>query len=303
MNTKNKYALITGATSGFGYEFSKLAARDGYGLILVARSEERLNEVSAELAQTYKVDVRTIAADLFEPMAAEFIFQQTSEQGLTVDVLINDAGQGEYGKFVDYEVSRDIDLIQLNVTSLVCLTKFYLHEMIARKSGKILQVASLLGKYPTPMMAVYAGTKSFVTSFTEALVHELEGTGVTVTALLPGGADTDFFHKAGAEETVVYRETELSSPVDVAKDGYEALMKGDNRVVSGLKNKIQAGMSAVMPDSALAFSMSKQMSPSEKEKGREEITHPASREERNRIQRETGSKVGDYENHEGHSHE
>ncbi len=303
MAVKRKCALITGATSGFGYEFSKLFAADGYNLVLVARSLDRLKEVSEQWAKEYGIQLWYLAEDLFDPQAPKRIYQQVKEWGLTIDVLVNDAGQGEYGKFVEYEIDRDIDLIQLNITSLVSLTKFFLHDMIARNEGRILQVASLLSKYPTPMMAVYAGTKAFVLSFTEALINELKGTNVTLTALLPGAADTDFFHKAGAEQTVVYRETDLSNPEEVAKDGYEALMKGESKIVSGAKNKIQAAMSAVMPDEALASTMRKQMDPSNKETGRDEITHAASKEERNRIQESTGSAVGDYDKHEDHIHD
>jgi short-subunit dehydrogenase len=152
-------------------------------------------------------------------------------------------------------------------------------------------------------MAVYGGTKAFLLSFAEAVINELKDTNVTMTALLPGAGDTDFFHKAGAEGSVTYRETELSSPEEVAKDGYDALMSGENKIVSGAKNKIQAAMSSVLPDSALASSMRKQMNPSEKEHGRDEITHPASREERNRIQESIRKVEGDYDEHKGHVHD
>jgi uncharacterized protein len=303
MDAVKKCALITGASSGFGYEFCKLFAESGYNLVLVARSEDRLSELSQQLCNEHKIEVWYIAADLFNPHAAKEIYEQVQAWGITIDVLVNDAGQGEYGKFIEYEIERDVDMIQLNVTSLVSLTKFFLNDMVKRNEGRILQVASLLSKYPTPLMAVYAGTKAFVLSFTEALINELKDTNVTMTALLPGAADTDFFHKAGAEQTVTYRETELSKPEDVAKDGFDALMKGESKIISGAKNKMQAAMSALMPDESLASTMRKQMNPSEKEEGRDEITHPASKEERNRIQESTGSPVGDYEKHEDHVHE
>lgn len=303
MNDKNKYALITGATSGFGYEFAKLFAADSYNLILVARSNEGLEGVARELTSQYSIDVKTIAQDLFSPNAAEEVYRTVSSWNVTVDVLVNDAGQGEYGKFLDYDLDRDIDLIQLNITAVVGLTKYFGKDMAARNSGKILQVASLLSKYPTPLMAVYAGTKAFVLSFSEALINELKDTNVTVTVLMPGAADTDFFHKAGAEGTVIYRETELSDPTDVAKDGYEALRSGESKVVSGAKNKVQAAMSNMMPDSALAATMRKQMAPSEKGEGRSEITHPASRTERERIQESIGKADGDLEKHEDHAHD
>ena len=138
-----KYALITGATSGFGYEFAKLFAADSYNLILVARNSESLQEVARELTTQFRVDVRTISEDLFSRHAAQEIYKTVTNWGIQVDVLVNDAGQGEYGKFIMYDIDRDIDLIQLNITSLVALTKFFAKEMVARNSGKILQVASL----------------------------------------------------------------------------------------------------------------------------------------------------------------
>jgi short-subunit dehydrogenase len=300
---KKQYALITGATSGFGYEFAKLFAADKYNLILVARNSESLQQVASELNSTFNIEVKTIAEDLFSVHGAAEVYRTVSSWDIEVDVLVNDAGQGEYGKFLEYDLDRDIDLVQLNVTSLVALTKYFGKEMVARNRGKILQVASLLSKYPTPMMAVYAGTKAFVLSFAEGLMNELSDTNVTVTVLMPGAADTDFFHKAGAEGTVTYRETELSDPKDVAKDGYEALMSGESKIVSGAKNKLQSAMSNVMPGSALASTMRKQMAPSEKEEGREEITHPASRLERERIQNSIGQKDGDLQEHDDHVHE
>lgn len=308
MNIQNtrvtrKYALVTGATSGFGYEFAKLFAANGYNLVLVARGQERLNEVTEELVKKYGVGITPLAKDLFDPVAAIEIYQATKELGIQIDVLVNDAGQGEHGKFIEYSLARDIDIIQLNVTSLVSLTKYFLKDMVARNEGKILQVSSLLGKFPTPLMTVYAATKAFVLSFTEGLINELKGTNVTMTTLLPGATDTDFFHKARAEDTVIYRETDLSDPEDVARDGYEALMRGESRIISGLKNKIQAAMSTVMPDNVLASTMRKQMGYSDQQhEGRRSIGHEPSQAERTRIKQETGKEEGDYERHEDHIH-
>jgi uncharacterized protein len=279
----SKYALITGATSGFGYEFCKLFAADGYNLVMVARSEERLQEISGEIITQYGVEVLPLSADLFQPETAEGIYETVKNQGITIDVLVNDAGQGEHGRFIDTDLTRDIDIIQLNVTSLVSLTKYFLRDMVSRNEGRVLQVASVLAVYPTPLMAVYAASKAFVLAFTESLINELKDTNVTMTALLPGASDTDFFHKAGAEETYTYQKTTLSDPAKVAKDGYDALMKGERKIVSGLKNKMQAAMTNVMPDSALAGMMEKQMKESD-EFNRESSEHQASREERDMIQ-------------------
>jgi uncharacterized protein len=297
-----KFALITGATSGFGYEFAKLFAKDGYNLVLVARTADRLTEVADELTQQFMTEVVTIEKDLFKPEAAEQIYAEIKSKGIDVDVLVNDAGQGEHGNFVEYDIARDIDLIQLNITSVVTLTKLFLREMVARNDGKILQVASLLAKYPTPLMAVYAASKAFVLSFTNSLIIELKETNVTITALLPGASDTDFFHKAGGEDSVTYKEQQLSKPEEVALDGYKALMAGKSSIVSGLKNKLYAAMSTVLPDTALASSMGKQMKPSEEPNGRTEITHGPSNEERERIKKVTGIHDGDYQDHEDHIH-
>ncbi len=297
-----KYALITGATSGFGYEFARLFASHGYNLVLVARSEEKLRQSAVDLTQAFLVQVLTIAKDLFKPAAAEEIYAELSSKNIMIDVLVNDAGQGEHGNFIEYDLARDIDIIQLNVTAVVSLTKMFLRDMVARDEGKILQIASLLGKYPTPLMAVYAATKAFVITFTEGLIGELEGTHVTMTALLPGASDTDFFHKAGGEHSRTYREEELSAPAAVAQEGFDALMKGESRIVSGLKNKMYAAVSAVRSDSALAATMHKKMKPDVKPGGRDEITHPPSREERDRINRSTGHNDGDYESHDDHIH-
>ena len=301
-NGRGKYALITGATSGFGYEFARLFATDGYNLVIVARNEERLAQLAADITQSFMVEVLPISKDLFKPSAAEEIYREIQAKGIVVDILVNDAGQGEHGNFIEYHIDRDIDMIQLNITSLVCLTKLFLRDMVARNHGKVLQVASLLGKYPTPLMAVYAATKAFVITFTEGLIQELKDTKVTFTALLPGASDTDFFHKAGAEGSKTYREETLSKPEDVARDGYDALMRGESRVVSGMKNKMFAGMSNVMPDNSLARTMHKKMKPSDDPGGREVIEHGPSREEREEIDRTTGGSDGDYQSHEDHIH-
>jgi uncharacterized protein len=297
-----KYALITGATSGFGYEFAKLFAKDGYNLVLVARNEQRLNEITSELTEENIIHVWPIATDLFNPQAHQDIFEQVALKGIEIDILVNDAGQGQHGNFVEYDFARDVDMIQLNITAVVGLTKLFLKDMIARDEGKILNVASLLAKYPTPYMTVYAATKAFVLSFTEGLIGELKQTNITVTAVLPGASDTDFFHKAEGEDTKTYREQTLSKPEEVAAAGYKALMSGESRIIPGLKNKLYGVMSNIMPDSALAGTMKRNMTPSDDPDGREHITHAPSIEERDDIERATGNPTGDYDEHDDHVH-
>lgn len=290
---RNKYALITGATSGIGYELAKLFAGDGYSLILVARNNERLQQVTGEFKQL-GVEVTPMATDLFRDGAAQDLYRQVKEMGILVDVLVNDAGQGEHGKLFETDLQRQLDVIHLNVISLVTLTRLFGEDMVARGTGKILQLGSIVSRMPTPYLAVYAATKAFVLSFTEALAYELKDTGVTTTVLMPGRTDTDFFHKAGMEDTKEYQK-DLSDPVQVARDGYEALMKGETTIVSGAKNKLMVGMSNMMPDKMTAANMADSMQETDKDPRdrRHYPDHPASRQEREIARDQDENKVGD----------
>lgn len=293
---RNKYALITGGTSGIGYELARNFARDGYNLILVARNAELLQKTTDELKQQFGVEITPLAEDLFENEAAERIYNKTKEMGIEVDVLVNNAGQGEWGPFVETELQRDLDIVQLNICSLIALTKFFLRDMVQRNEGKILQLGSEAGTTPAPYFSTYAATKAFVISFSVALSDELRDSNITITVLLPGATDTDFFHKAGQEDTVTYREKDLMSPEEVAKDGYEALMKGESKIISGAKTKMHVFMSDLLGAKASAKNMRKQMELSEKdpEEGRKETSHEASRREREAINEETNKGEGDY---------
>lgn len=293
MENSAKYALITGGTSGIGYELARLFAKDNCNLILVARNENNLKQAAAEIQEGSEVAIHTIAADLFNPGAAKEVYDKVKSLGVTVEYLVNDAGQGEWGRFFKTDLNREIDLVQLNIISLMSLTKYYLQEMMERNSGRILQLASSLAKAPTPYMAVYAASKAFVLSFSEALVKELEDSEVTVTTLLPGATDTDFFHKAKAESTVTYKETTLYDPAEVAKAGYDAMMSGDATVQPGLKNKAQNVLSTILPDGAVASNMEKQMVSSMDENGKSSITHEASARERDSINLENDGVNGD----------
>lgn len=268
MESTKKYALITGATSGIGYELAKLFAGDGFNLVIVARTQDDLDRVAEELGGT-GIEVITLAKDLFIPESASQIHGLISARGIKIDVLVNDAGQGVYGEFVNNELSRELDIIQLNISSLVSLTKFFLKEMVQRGDGKILNVSSIASKAPGPWQAVYHGTKAFVQSFTEAIRAEVKDKGVVVTALLPGVTDTDFFNKADMTESKVAQdEQKMADPADVAKDGYKALMNGDDMVVSGLKNKLMVAMGAITPDSVQAKQMQKMQEPVGHEDGK-----------------------------------
>jgi len=259
---KNQYVLITGATSGIGYELAKLFAADGWHLIIVARSSKDLIDTREELVRNNDVDVISISKDLFIPGNATELYNEISQKGIEVEVLVNDAGQGVYGEFVDTELDRELNIIRLNIESLVVLTKHCLKEMVSRGHGRILNVSSIATTTPGPLQSVYHGTKAFVQSFTAAIRDEVKDKGVVVTALLPGVTDTDFFRKAGMlQSKAVQDKDKMADPADVAKDGYNALMNDEDKVVSGTKNKIQAAMSNLTPDSTLAAKVHKQQAP------------------------------------------
>lgn len=293
VNNRNKYALITGATSGIGYELAKLLAADSYNLVLVARNEDRLQEITDSLKTDYSIEVTPIAKDLFEPAAAAEVYAQTKEMGVNIDVLVNDAGQGEWGPFFTTGLNRDIDIIQLNIISLLSLTKFYGKDMEQRNMGRILLVGSEAGTTPMPLLSVYAATKAFVISFGAALAEELRDTDVSVTVLLPGATDTDFFHKAHQEDTVTYRESKLAPPEEVAKDGYEALMKGERKIISGSKTKLHVFMSDLLGTTKSAANARKANEPSSKPLVEKLPEHEASRQEREYINDETRRGDGD----------
>jgi short-subunit dehydrogenase len=251
----NTYALVTGATNGIGYELAKLLAKDGHNLILVARTETDLQQRASEFS-SHEVEVITIAKDLFDQKAAFELYDEIKSRGLTVSILVNDAGQGQYGFFIETDIQRQLAIIQLNISSLTALTYLILKDMVVRNEGKVLQLASIGSDIPGPFEAVYHATKAYVLSFTEALVNELRETNVTMTALQPGVTDTDFFNKAGAQKSkLVEDKSKMADPAKVAQDGYDALMKGEDKIVSGMKNKALVGMSHITPDPLLTKQM------------------------------------------------
>lgn len=261
---KGQIALITGATSGIGLELARCCAKDGYDVIMVARTQDDLERTAQELTAAYGVKAYGISADLSNVENAFKVFEEIEQEGLEIDVLINDAGVGVYGPFVGTEIDEELAIIDLNISSLTVLTKLFLQKMVARNSGKILQLASVASKSSTPYMAVYGATKAYIYNFTQALISELEDTQVTVTALLPGATATDFFNKAGAQDMVAVKEGDLANPADVAKDGYEAMQSGQSKIVSGMMNKIQTAMGNLMPDETIADMAKKQNEPSDK---------------------------------------
>jgi short-subunit dehydrogenase len=263
MEEKRHYAVVTGGTSGIGYELARLLAQDNYNLVLVARDEEQLQYVSREFMTDFGVNVIPISRDLFNPENAFAVYREVVDRGIQTEVLINDAGQGYYGQFLETDLHKELDIIKLNICSLVVLTKLFLKDMVARKSGRIMNLSSIASKAPGPWHSVYHATKAFVQSFTEAIHSELKDSGVTITALLPGATATDFFNKADMLESKIVQEEKMEDAATVAKNGYEALMKGDDMVISGIKNKMKVAMSNLVTDSAAAEQMKKQQEPAE----------------------------------------
>ena len=261
-NPTEKTVLITGATSGIGRELTNLFAKDGYNLVLVARSGDSLRTIADEYQQQFGIKATTIAQDLADPKAADIIYEQTHQQGITVDILVNDAGLGEYGKFAtETDLQKELAIVQVNAVSLMHLTKLYLKDMVARNDGKILMLGSEVSVIPNPMMAVYGATKAFIKSFSEAIRNELSDTNVTITVLMPGATNTDFFNKAGAAHTKGADPSKTANPADVAKEGYEALMQGKDHVVAGWMNKARVAMAHILPDPLLAANVRKDMTP------------------------------------------
>ncbi len=261
MEPNKKYALVTGATSGIGLEFAKLFAADGYNLINVARNLNDLHKLEGEL-RAYGVEVISFPKDLFKQEDVYSIYADLAAKGISPEILVNDAGQGVYGKFQDTDIHREIDIINLNIISVVILSKLFIKDRLEKGSGKILNLSSVASKSPGPWHSVYHGTKAFVQSWSEGIREELKDSGITVTALLPGPTDTDFFNKADMNRSKILQNPEdLANPADVAKDGFDALMKGEDRVISGLNNKLTVAMSNLSTDSMAAHRMSEMQKP------------------------------------------
>jgi len=231
--------LLTGASSGIGYEMAKLLAAKKYDLILVARRLNKLEALKAELENNYDITVYIFSVDLSKPGNAVDLHNEIKAKGMEITMLINNAGTGEYGDFLEIPLEKEIRMIQLNISSLVVLTKLFLKDMKNRNYGKIMNIASLLSFIPFPYFAVYAATKAFVLSFTEAIRAELSNTKISVTALCPGPTDSEFTTTEMAK-TNTYKRLKLSNPRKVAKNGVDALLKGKGTVIVGLQNKILA---------------------------------------------------------------
>ena len=233
-------ALITGASNGIGLELAKVHASKGGDLVLVARNKTKLDELKAELESQFKVSVYTIGKDLSANNSAQEVYDETTKQNIQIDYLINNAGFGDFGMFAETEWNKELQMINLNVTTLTQFTKLYLQDVVKRKSGKIMNVASTAAFQSGPTMAVYYATKAYVLSFSEAVDNEVSGKGVTVTTLCPGPTESGFQAAAAMEESNLVKGKKLPTAKEVAEYGYSSMMKGKTVAIHGMMNWIMA---------------------------------------------------------------
>jgi uncharacterized protein len=249
-NSTGQLAVVTGASSGIGLELAKLFATNGYDLVIVAEDEGI--EAAADQLRSIGPMVEPIQADLATQDGVEELWNRVQEMGRPVDAIAINAGVGVGGPFLETDLDEEINLINLNVTGAVHLAKRVVQHMSERREGKILFTSSIAADMPAPFEAVYGASKAFLLSFSEALRNELKDTNITVTALQPGPTDTNFFDRAGMQDTKVGADKK-DDPADVARDGFEALMAGKDKVVAGsFKNVVQSKMARVTPDTMTA---------------------------------------------------
>lgn len=246
MSTIRPTALITGASGGFGADFARLFAQDGYDLVLIARSEGKLKQLAQELVSQHGIRALVIAQDLTAAAAPQQIFDQLQTAGVQVDVLINNAGFASYGLFHELDMNKELELVQLNVKTLVHLTRLFLPGMVQRGRGRVLNVASTAAFQPGPLMANYYASKAYVLSFSEALANELEGTGVTTTCLCPGPTRTGFQDRAAMQESKLVQGGLMDS-MTVARQGYAGLVAGKTIIVPGFQNWIGTFLPRFVP--------------------------------------------------------
>jgi short-subunit dehydrogenase len=240
-------ALITGGSTGIGYELAREFAAHGHDLVLVARHRDALEAAAGKIEGKYGVKVTTFALDLTDPGVPQQLFDATEGAGTQIDFLVNNAGFGLGGEFADTDLSVELDMIQVNVTSLVHLTKLFLQPMLKRRQGRILNVASTAAFQPGPLHSIYYSTKAFVLSFSQAIDEELRNSGVSVTVLCPGPTATNFFERASTTKSRLFNQTMKASAESVAKYGFEAMMRGQRVAIPGMANKAMVQAERFIP--------------------------------------------------------
>lgn len=241
-------ALITGASGGIGYEIAKIAASNNINLVLVSRNKDKLDQIRKDLKEKYQVKIWIFAHDLSNTDTLPELVDEIDNLGLEINILINNAGLGDYGKYTETSPGKEMEMLNLNILALSYLTKVFYRRMVHAGNGRILNLSSIAGFMPGPYMSVYYATKAYVQSFTEALAEEARGTGVTLTALCPGPTESNFF--ANASVTKISRIKMLMSyptAEEVAKYGFKAMMKGKTVAIHGIKNKVTVFMINFVP--------------------------------------------------------
>jgi uncharacterized protein len=246
----NEYILLTGASTGIGCEMAKQLAARKHNLLLVARSQDKLESLQQSLQQKYGVKVNYFLYDLSEPNSAHDLYRQVKELNYQVTGLINNAGFGDYGHFVEMPLIRDEEMIAVNITALVGLTKLFGCEMVKAGKGRIMNIASLLSFLPFPYYSVYSATKSFVLAFTETVSAELEGTGVTITALCPGPVETSF-HTSDMRNTNAMKANKPMPTHIVAKEGIHLFLYGNGKKLVGRMNWFLSNLPRITPDKTM----------------------------------------------------
>ncbi len=264
MGTDNRpTALVTGASGGIGRDLAELAAADGFDVVLVARSADVLGAAADDIEERHGVRALAVPADLADPQAPARLAAELAGRGVAVDVLVNNAGVGAYGEFVDSDPEAQLAMIRVNVGAVVGLTRALLPPMVERGRGRILNVASTAAFQPGPLMAVYYATKAFVLSFSEALAEELAGTGVTVTALCPGPTRSSFQDRAGMQKSRLFRLARVMDSMPVARRGWRAALRGRRVVIPGLFNRAMAQSVRLAPRRLVTALVRRIQSPSE----------------------------------------
>lgn len=254
-----KTALVTGAVSGIGREFTEILAGNKYNLVLVDKHQDKCEQLKDHLEGKHDVHVTLFVEDLTEPHAPFKIHNTLTERNVEIDVLVNNAGIGVFGRFSETEWQHEANLLRLNVITLTHLTKLFMADMVERKRGKILNVASIGGFQAVPLQSVYSASKAYVLSFTEAIASELKGTGVTATALCPGPTATGFFDAHKAQGLNIYNEQKIATAREVAEHGYKAMMEGKHVSIHGFMNALMINLSRLIPRKLLTTLAHKKM--------------------------------------------
>lgn len=247
IGNKDRYALVTGASSGIGYELAKLFAKDGKNIVVVARSKDKLETLKKEIESSYGTVVKVLPKDLSDPKSPLEIYSEIEKEDINVDVLVNNAGFTVYGMFSKTDWQKEAEMIQVNITSLTHLTKLFLNKMLENNSGRIMNIASSIGFFSAPLMSIYAATKSYVIHFSEAIANEVKGTGVSVICFCPTATRSLFWERANAQHTRAAKMMRMMDSATAARIGYKSLKKGNVIAIANLQDKLMIFLNRFTP--------------------------------------------------------